>query len=684
MAVPFFASTRRVLTWCFLAAVAVASIEALGFLTINAGPALTLFEFAQRFVNTSGIVTVILLGLWLPVWFLMVWLGGIRPGIALFFLLSFFMLFAYLLVVVDLLLALTARFADDRSMLLMDSFYLALILSTLASLILGKLSRRRSITVTPRTCTILVTLLAGIAFATWARGVPFAPMQTAAYWGAVAAAALAVSLLLWWLGRSPVRMRFTLAGLSLAVFIPLPCTLPTAPPPAKTAAVPVSNGHPVKHIILITVDTLRRDALGCYNPAVSTTPNIDQFARDGAIFTNAFSSAPWTYPSVASILTGLPPRIHQLTDGKTSLPDNTPTMAGALANAGYQTAALGFNGLLLPLSKLDTGFREYYWYPMEALAFPNFEAGITHHLLNLSTTLKPTATILTDFASLWLKQHARQDSFFWLHYFDPHMPYMPPDEFQPADPKQRAMGPQFWDVKPARGGTIARTPEERAWIKALYDGEVAYLDREIGRLFDYLRKSGIYDDALIILTADHGEEFWDHDRFEHGHTLFNELVRVPFLIKPPKSHAPATIEAPVPTQAIMPTVLDLCAVPTDNPALLPPLSPLLTGTGTYLQQPLYTGAALFHDHLEGVIFDDMKYIRATVSGHEQLYNLKVDPGEHDSLATRDLPSLEKGRQLLDAAMEADPKLAEQMGIRHDDKNHLNQQDVIKLQALGYL
>jgi arylsulfatase A-like enzyme len=293
---------------------------------------------------------------------------------------------------------------------------------------------------------------------------------------------------------------------------------------------------------------------------------------------------------------------------------------------------------------------------------------------------------LTDRAIQWVKNNAEQDGFFWLHYFDPHIPYMPPTEFLPTDPRQRAMGSLFWDVKLARGGSVARSAEERAWIRALYDGEVRYVDAQVGRLLDALKELGIYDDALIVLTSDHGEEFWDHGHFEHGHTLFNELIRVPLLVKLPANREGKTVDAFVTTQAVTPTILDVCGVaPNAAGALPPPLSPLLGDMPEPVAaQPLFSGSTLFQDPAESVVFDGMKYIRTTLSGRELLFNLKEDPKELDSVAVQDPESLARGRQLLDAELAAAPALAEKLGIHTVAGDQLDPRDILNLQTLGYL
>lgn len=242
------------------------------------------------------------------------------------------------------------------------------------------------------------------------------------------------------------------------------------------------------------------------------------------------------------------------------------------------------------------------------------------------------------------------------------------------------------ETRAGRMGSTARTAEERAWIHALYDGEVAYVDTQVGRVFEALKQLNLYEDTLVLFTSDHGEELWEHGRFEHGHTLYNELIHVPMLIKLPGTPAQARVEATVSTQAIAPTLLELCAAPAANPeSMLPPFTALLKNpAGSAVEQPVFSGAPIFHEPLESVVFEGMKYVRGVLSGHELLFNLAEDPEERNSLADRDPASAAKGRQLLDAARAADERTSAQLDIQKTDSDLLNHEDIQSLEALGYL
>lgn len=676
------------IAWFFLASVSIASIESFGFFSTRVSDAsISLAAFLQLFSNTSGIMFIALTVTGVLVWFFMVWLGGVRPGLAIFFTIAFFVLFDHLLVTLEVALSYASRTSTYWATWTQYFLWFSLVVAALTSLILAKASRRfRSIGITLRIGAVPAILLVIASVSVWARNARFPEAPGALFWGGAAAIAIGAALIFWRAGNTPRRVALLLTVLAALTFAPVAAAYFGQSSPQRLEKISNESSRSIRHVLLITVDTLRQDSLAPYNANAANTPHIGQLARDSAVFTNAFSNSPWTYPSVASILTGLAPRVHQLVDGKIALPKNVPTLAEAMGNAGYWTGACGYNSLLLPRSRLNRGFDEYQFFPDTAFHVRNFEVGLAHNLLDWLGKQRPVATQLTDLAIQWFKDNAQRDSFFWIHYFDPHAPYQPPQEFLPGGDAQQRLGKVFSDVRGARMGSIARAPEERAWIRSLYDGEVRFVDAQIGRLLDVLRELGIYDETLILFTSDHGEEFWDHGHFEHGHTLYNELVRVPFLAKLPGGDANKSVDAYVSLQAIMPTVLDLCGVTAGAGAtLLPPLSPLIRDTGhAYAEQPVFTGVSLFHDAMESVIFDRMKYIRMSPSGIELLFNLEKDPLERDSLAGRDPLNLEKGRQLLDEAQAADTRLTDHLGIHKGEKDFLNQEDVRSLQALGYL
>ena len=683
-----FISFFRTLLWCFLTSIVLSAMEAMAYFMAPAnGAPLSFTEFYQRFSITCAILLTSIVITWFFLWFFLVWLGNVRNGMALFFMITFFMLCGYLVILLDLLFMYTSKYDAHWALLMRYFISFALIGAVTGSLILGKISRRFLWMHVPlRAFLILSVWFLSLAFVVWRRYTFPEALDAVVFWSIYAGAVIAGAVLLWWLCKTPRRLVIIAVPLFIAVIAPFFVSLAVRPPiPPLAHSVP-GGVVSIKRVIMITVDTLRRDAVGCYNPDVDYTPQMDRFAGDCTLFNNAFSSAPWTYPAVASILTGLAPAVHSLTDGKSALPENVPTMAEAMRNAGYHTAAIGFNGLLTARSKLDRGFQEYHWVPVQSVQVPNFDIGLTHNLLKACGSRKPDGAGLTDHAIQWLKKHSGQEFFLWLHYFDPHMPYTPPVPFQPTDPEMLARGTRFSETRAGRMGSTAKTAEERAWIRTLYEGEVAYVDAQLGRFLDTLKQLNLYEDSLILLTSDHGEELWDHGRFEHGHTLYNELIHVPLLVKLPGVQPQTRVDASVSTQAVAPTILELCGVQTQaSESMSPSFSSLFDAQDqSFLEAPIFGGAPIFHEPLESVVFDRMKYVRSVLSGQEWLFNLAEDPEERNSLVYLDPASAVKGRQLLEAAREADERVITELGIQKSDADRLNPEDIRSLEALGYL
>jgi arylsulfatase A-like enzyme len=284
------------------------------------------------------------------------------------------------------------------------------------------------------------------------------------------------------------------------------------------------------------LDTVRADHLGYYGYERDTSPNLDAFARDSLAFKYAFSAAPWTPPSVATILTGLYPASHghmppNSTEaariGSKRLSPDLLTLPEMLRPLGYRTAAVSPNPWISALFGFDQGF-DTFEYRHEAPARVLVSAGIA---------------LVEGFAR-------RNEPFFlYLHFFDPHDPYTPPEPYEGIFP-----------------GPLSRTdfPYAKNMQRAMrrYDGEIRYLDDELGRFFSFLKQKGLYDRAIIVVVADHGEQFREHGRIHHGNELHNEEVHVPLLIRDRQSGRPAgAVEHVVSTVDLFPTILGQLGIP---------------------------------------------------------------------------------------------------------------------------
>ena len=447
-----------------------------------------------------------------------------------------------------------------------------------------------------------------------------------------------------------------------------------------------SKPHPVPRVILITIDTLRRDGLSPDGSLASISPAAAELARDGVEFTRAYSPAPWTPPSIASLFSGLSPDVHGVNRRQTVFPESAPMLADFFAEAGYLTAAFGGNKLLTRQRALSRGF-DHYWFPEGDTPHTLGVAALTALLGPISWSDQQRTEQITRRAESWLRLHSDRDFFLWLHYFDPHGPYIPPGEFLPENARGRgvAAGLEF-----ERGKRRARpfySRKQQNWIRELYRGEVRYVDSRLARLIDTLKRLDLYDDTLIVLTSDHGEEFWEHGGTLHGHTFYNELLAVPLIFKLPSSEARtrSSIPAEVSTVSLTPTILDLCGLafePSQFSARsladfwtseAEPKSPL----------PAFSSSPLYFLNRHAIIENGWKYIRHPEPRHDELYNLKSDPAEKMNVASIEPERVARLRSRLDEHREQSRALKARLGIGDPADPAAQEEMQRRLKSLGY-
>lgn len=297
-------------------------------------------------------------------------------------------------------------------------------------------------------------------------------------------------------------------------------------------------------VLLIAVDTLRADRAPC-GDAASLTPQLDALEREGVCFSNAVSPSNWTVPAFASLFTGLAPSTHRVWHWDHRLATRFDTLTERLADAGWTTHGIVYKSPLRHLG-LQQGFDAY-------------RGGVWTRQITADTTV--------DRATRWLEAHHDERFFLFLHFNDPHQPFNQPQARLSDDERAwvRAQGlrwplPRFPTLECPGCGDPAEGYDEptRERARALYDGEVAYLDAALERLFEAMREHGILDDTLVVFVSDHGEELWDRPGvFGHGNNLYSDaIVRVPFVIRAPGVQ-PRTVPAPVGTGSLATTLLEL-------------------------------------------------------------------------------------------------------------------------------
>ena len=295
------------------------------------------------------------------------------------------------------------------------------------------------------------------------------------------------------------------AGLAILVAT---CTLTREPP----------------SIILISIDTLRPDHLGCYGYTRDTSPNLDAFARQAMVFDNCFAQAPTTRPSCGSFLSGFHPHELKIFNNSDNVPQEVRTCAERLLDNGYRTIGVVSNFVLRKGGGFDQGFELYD----DKMIDTEFIRGVPER----------TAERTTDTAIGLLRLNHKARFFMWIHYQDPHGPYTPSGPYNtmfldyPDGPRRL----EFNDTVSGKGGipTYQRLGDHNDfhYYVAQYDGEIRFFDHHFKRLIDTLKALDLYDEALIIITSDHGEGMGERDYyFAHGEYVYNNLIRVPLLIR---------------------------------------------------------------------------------------------------------------------------------------------------------
>lgn len=402
------------------------------------------------------------------------------------------------------------------------------------------------------------------------------------------------------------------------------------------------------NILLVTLDTTRADHLRCYGNPLVETPHLDRLAREGILFEWGLAHAPLTLPSHCSMMTGLTPMAHGVRNNSTQkLGDEAVTLAETLAERGYDTAAVVGAYVLHPVFGLGQGFAAY------DADFAGGKAENDFHFVERS------AEQVTDAALRWLDGRRSERPFLlWVHYYDPHMDHSPPSPFR---------------ERYAQNG---------------YDGEIAYVDWQLGRLLESLDQRKELERTLVWVVADHGESLGEHGELSHGFYLYDSVLRVPYIVSHPESRRedppprwkPRRIEAPAECIDIYPTLAALTGEPPSHPVEGRSLLPLLDGRseparasyGETMAPLLVQGWA----PLRSVRLNQSKYIRAPVP---ELYDCAADPRELRNLAAErpaETASMARELERLVQRAASAAVAAGEAGISEAERQ--------KLASLGYL
>lgn len=412
-------------------------------------------------------------------------------------------------------------------------------------------------------------------------------------------------------------------------------------PIGTAAASPPATRKPSPNIILITIDTVRADHLGCYGYGEIQTPTLDGLARDGVVFEHAISQVPLTWPSHAAILTGTYPFQNGVQDftGQPLAPQ-FHSIAEALKQHGYATGAVVSAFVLDRSWGLNRGF-DFYDDAFSAETFQKKDIGLVDRRAGESVT----------HAIAWLKKTPHRPFFLWLHLYDPHSPYDPPEPFRA----------QYRDH--------------------LYDGEIAYTDHELGRLIAYLKQNRLYDATLITLLSDHGESLGEHGEHEHGFFVYDSTVHIPLIVKPPAGSGirRGRVARPVETVAVAPALLQFAGM--KDPIQKQFDSHGLFGSeaekeDTSYSETFYPFSSFGWSPLHALETGRYHYIEAP---QPELYDLAIDPGEKNNIASQQSATLAVLKDKIAKLLREKPFTPAKGG-----NSGLSPDAAEKLRALGYV
>ena len=417
------------------------------------------------------------------------------------------------------------------------------------------------------------------------------------------------------------------------------------------------------NVVIYMVDTLRADRLGCYGAKRPLTPRIDQFAEDAALFEQAIAQSSWTRPSVASIFTGLGPDTHGVQDRRHRLAEDNVTLAEVLRDEGYETMGWVNNPNVAGRFGLGQGFDNY------------------------RLTGRGPARDLNKTFERWLSEREDQSRPFlvYLHTVEPHAPYSPSPGFQ------RRFAPNVDDseltslriLRQLAHDEVQASPGLTADLFALYDAEVAGADANFGDFLDILERSPVAADTIVVFVSDHGEEFREHGRWQHGHSLYTEVLDVPLIVRFPDLARGARIEQPVQHVDLLPTLLAYLGVEAPKMVEGRDLMAILRGSAASDGGDGWILSTIDVDGFTGrsVTTPTHRFIlpqSENMGSDVQLYDRVSDPGERTNVAA-EWPILSEYLRILLTSVEASTE-----AVPTVDEEDLEPEVLEQMRALGYV
>ncbi len=392
---------------------------------------------------------------------------------------------------------------------------------------------------------------------------------------------------------------------------------------------------PPTSLLLISVDTLRPDHLGCYDYHRDTSPNIDAFAADGVLFEQAVSSTSWTLPAHAAMFTGLSDSVHGCTDTDRSLAQAHRTLAERLAEAGYQTAGFYSGPYLHAVFGLDQGFERW----VDCTSYPELNDQKAEHegtvdgreVWKASHADVTNPTVLREVRG-WMEEDPQEPFFAFVHLWDTHYDFLPPspwDTMFDPDYDGEVTGEGFMFDPRIRPGMPQRDLEH---LLALYDGEIAWTDHHVGGILELLEERGLDDHTLVVLLSDHGTAFFEHGQKIHRNALYDELIRIPLIMRLPGSLPTGLrVQDQARTIDLVPTVLELLGFPSAEDVMGQSLTPAWRPDTDLFQEPAISELHSVGHALRSYRHPERKIIVDEERRRLLLYDLTADPGEQSPM-----------------------------------------------------
>lgn len=426
------------------------------------------------------------------------------------------------------------------------------------------------------------------------------------------------------------------------------------------------------NILFINADALRADHLSCYGYKRNTSPNIDKLAKEGLMFTQAISQSSFTPSSIFSILTSVYPASHGVFNFGVTMNPDLVTLPEILKNRGYYLGLISGRGRL----------SEFH--------FPEVEKIFDIYYPPSNAEIIKADEVSRD-AIKWLRANKKKKFFLWLYYLEPHTPYRPPppynklfinnrvakenNKYVPID--NESMN-RFNGYKVIPKITAVKNITNINYYISQYDGEISFVDDQLGVVFAEMKRLNLYDNTIIIFTSDHGESMGEHDfYFVHGDNLYDELLKVPLIIRYKSIGENKVINTQVQSIDIMPTILDVIGIKMPKQIVGQSLL-LLSKKGKYEDKYALSELVNGGSEMESIRTGNWKLIYSAKQDRYELYNLEDDPGELKNLANTDKIQTEfLRRELHNWMKKAQSKIATQ-------KKVLDETSQRKLQSLGYV